>query len=150
MQTAWMVATGGVELHPTLCASLLSQKFWTPTPIQSATLPASILGRRNIVGAAPTGSGKTLAYLLPILQSLLSQESETRVLQALVLTPTRELALQVSRECDLLAGEKRLSATIVGGLALAKQQRVLEKNKPPILVATPGRLWELVSNTFVL
>ena len=150
MQTAWMVATGGVTLHPTLCTSLLKQQFWTPTPIQSATLPAAILGRRNIVGAAPTGSGKTLAYLLPILQSLLSQENGTRrVLQALVLTPTRELALQVSRECDLLAGEKRLCATIVGGLALAKQQRVLEKNKPPILVATPGRLWELVSSDSV-
>lgn len=145
MQTAWMVATGGVELHLTLCTSLLQQQFWTPTPIQAATLPAAILGRRNVVGAAPTGSGKTLAYLLPILQSLLTSDSSSRVLQALILTPTRELALQVNRECDALSGDSKTCATIVGGLALAKQQRVLAKNKPPILVATPGRLWELVS-----
>jgi len=145
MQTSWMMATGGVELHPTLCTSLLQQNFWTPTPIQSATLPAAIMGRRNVVGAAPTGSGKTLAYLLPILQTLLSQQDDAlRSLQALILTPTRELALQVSKECDKLVG-KKYCATIVGGLALQKQQRILEKNRPPILVATPGRLWDLVS-----
>ena len=60
LQTSWMTATGGVTLKDKLCKALLSQNFWTPTPIQAATLPAAILGRRNIVGAAPTGSGKTL------------------------------------------------------------------------------------------
>lgn len=152
LQTSWSMATGGVQLHPLLCQSLLSQSFDSPTPIQSSTLAAAILGRRNIVGAAPTGSGKTLAYLLPILQSLLSNEQQDnpRMLQALILTPTRELALQVSRECDKLCSPsiRKWCGTIVGGLAMVKQQRVLQKSKPPILVATPGRLWELVS-TFV-
>jgi ATP-dependent RNA helicase DDX24/MAK5 len=57
LQNSWMTATGGVSLHEVLCKSLLEQDFWNPTPIQAASLPAAILGRRNIVGAAPTGSG---------------------------------------------------------------------------------------------
>lgn len=143
MQTSWMIATGGVTLDKRLCSSLLKQDFWMPTPIQSATLPAALLGRRNIVGAAPTGSGKTLAYLLPIFQYLLSQQG-VRYLLALILTPTRELALQVTRECDKL--QPKQCGTIVGGLALQKQVRILNQKRPPILVATPGRLWELVSS----
>lgn len=150
LQTSWMMATGGVQLHSQLCVSLLAQEFWTPTPIQAATLAPAILGRRNIVGAAPTGSGKTLAYLLPILQSLLTTTSSTTttssVLQAIILTPTRELALQVSRECDILLGNtlQHKCVVIVGGLAMAKQARMLQQHEPPIVVATPGRLWELV------
>lgn len=176
LQTSWTVATGGVVLNPKLCHSLWKQDFWTPTPIQSATLASALLGRRNVVGAAPTGSGKTLAYMLPILQYLLDNDSKNTndntdqdgdqsqpqpqlPLQALVLTPTRELALQVTKECDKLLSadkqdtnnnstgknnNKKWVGTIVGGLALQKQHRVLDKIRPPILVATPGRLWELV------
>lgn len=138
LQDSWMTATGGVVLKDSICQCLLLQKFQSPTPIQAATLAASILGRRNIVGAAPTGSGKTLAYLLPILQDL----REQKILQALILTPTRELALQVSQECSKMAPKS--CGTLVGGLAVAKQARVLSQ-RPPILVATAGRLWELVS-----
>jgi len=160
LQTSWTVATGGVVLDESLCYSLLQQNFWTPTPIQSATLPAALLGRRNVVGAAATGSGKTLAYMLPILQYLIDQQNQKdeasaenveqqkqpfNVLQALVLTPTRELALQVSRECDKLIPKKKWVGSIIGGLAEQKQHRILEFVKPPILVATPGRLWELMS-----
>lgn len=169
LQTSWSAQTGGVTLHPHLCQALLRQEFWVPTPVQSAALPAAILGRRNIVGAAPTGSGKTLAFLLPIGQFLLQQhqtdcdegnnkdgkindrkrnDSISKVewkqpLQALILTPTRELALQIHAESEKLLG-KGLTGTLVGGLAHAKQIRVLEKKRPPILVATPGRLWEMV------
>lgn len=64
LQTSWMTATGGVTLHEILCKSLLEQQFWTPTPIQAASLPAATLGRRNIVGAAPTGSGKHIILVL--------------------------------------------------------------------------------------
>ena len=154
LQTSWSAQTGGVALHPTLCTALLNQGFWTPTPIQAAALPAALLGRRNIVGAAPTGSGKTLAFLLPMGQVLLEQEQQQlqekdqkdktrRSLQALILTPTRELALQIQAESDKLLGKGR-TGTLVGGLAHAKQGRILEHKRPPILVATPGRLWEMV------
>jgi len=171
IQMSWLAATGGVTLCVPLCRALKAQNFERPTPIQAATLAAAILGRRNIVGAAPTGSGKTLAFLLPICQYLLEEvqqqtpsldadESEASIvgsssgrqqdrrwveqlpLQALILTPTRELALQIHKECEKLL--PRSIGTIVGGLAHAKQTRVLEKKRPPILVGTPGRLWELV------
>lgn len=148
LQTSWSSQTGGVSLHPTLCKSLIRQKFWAPTPIQASALPASILGRRNIVGAAPTGSGKTLAFLLPIGQSLLDKPQEDRCLVALILTPTRELATQIQSESDkLLPG---MAGSLVGGLAHAKQIRILEKKRPPILIATPGRLWEMVSEQALL
>lgn len=149
MQTAWMAQTGGVTLHEEICTSLIQQNFWTPTPIQAGCLPAAVLGRRNIVGAAPTGSGKTLAFLLPMYQSLLEEQDKNRgldmqdqAMRALILTPTRELAKQIVAECDKL-GRYR-AALVVGGLAHVKQKRLLSR-RPPIVVATPGRLWEMVS-----
>jgi ATP-dependent RNA helicase DDX24/MAK5 len=157
-QLQWLLATSGVELHMTLVESLHRAGFEQPTPIQAATLAASVLGRRNIVGAASTGSGKTLAFLLPIYQHLLQQQQQleqdavqttttTRTpLQALILTPTRELALQIHHEgqklCPANSNNMRIGC-LTGGLAVAKQTRVLQQ-QPPILVATPGRLWELV------
>ena len=146
LQNSWMSATGGVTLQKTLYTSLLKQNFWSPTPIQAASLPAAILGRRNIVGAAPTGSGKTLAYLLSTLEHLLLQEEPVytdRKIQALILAPTRELAMQVQSECDKLV--KGRCALLVGGMAAQKQERVLRTKKPPIIIGTPGRLWEMVS-----
>lgn len=167
-------------LHPDIVSRLAHHKFMKPTPIQAATLLPSILGRRNIVGAAPTGSGKTLSYALPILQFLLQEkdnsaqksstnvdskedsdeesvEQDNRHLRALVMCPTRELALQVCQHFKNMlppydsnsstsdSSNRIQVGTIVGGLAQAKQERVLTKVRPSILVATPGRLWELVS-----
>ena len=90
IQQAWSQATGGALLHRKLLESLWSSKFFSPTQIQAETLSAAVLGRRNIVGAAPTGSGKTLAFLLPILNHLLEKGS-SQVPIALIVTPTREL-----------------------------------------------------------
>jgi len=161
IQNSWSQSCqNSIWLHPTLAFGLWQQQFIQPTPIQSATLPASILGRRNIVGAAPTGSGKTLAYALPILQYLLEERdadthnkhnetklevsNDDRLLRALIMCPTRELALQVSKEIKTACVHEISVGTIVGGLAEQKQKRVLDKIRPSILVATPGRLWELV------
>ena len=66
----------GIWLHPTLCAGLAAQNFSSPTPIQASTLPTSILGQRDIVGAALTGSRKTLTYALPILHTILSNNDD--------------------------------------------------------------------------
>ena len=159
LQTTWSISAVGVTLHTTLCTGLHSLKYTYPTPIQSSTLSAAILGRRDIVGAAPTGSGKTLSFGLPILQYLLeegdkqeeNQEAlprEKLPLQALILTPTRELAMQVTEELKRASCNKVPIGTIVGGFAEVKQKRVLEKTRPPVIVATPGRLWELVSLFF--
>eukprot|EP00581_Thalassiosira_minuscula_P028551 CAMPEP_0183749982 /NCGR_PEP_ID=MMETSP0739-20130205/727_1 /TAXON_ID=385413 /ORGANISM="Thalassiosira miniscula, Strain CCMP1093" /LENGTH=1043 /DNA_ID=CAMNT_0025985887 /DNA_START=14 /DNA_END=3145 /DNA_ORIENTATION=+ len=164
LQTTWSISALGVTLHPTLSAGLHSLNYAHPTPIQSATLPAAILGRRDIVGAAPTGSGKTLSYGLPILQCLLderdaasaasdeendrqsSSPQQQQPLQALILTPTRELAIQVTKELQRVCCNAIKIGTIVGGFAEVKQRRTLEKMRPPILVGTPGRLWELMSS----
>ena len=152
LQSSWCAATGGVLLEREgLCRALFAQQFWTPTAIQAAALPAAILGRANVVGAAPTGSGKTLAFLLPIAQYLLLTTSTSlfqhNSLQALILTPTRELALQIQNEGQKLLHNKKSLGVLVGGLAHAKQVRVLDQDRPPILVATVGRLWELVSRS---
>ena len=163
IRTSWSVAAPGVVLHRTLCGGLAAQGFMIPTPIQAATLPAAILGRRDIVGAAPTGSGKTLSYALPMLQGILAAEGAAEEqkeeeeaggggggrrglpLMGLVLCPTRELAIQVTTEIKKVACGRVGVGTMVGGLAEQKQKRVLDVKRPPILVATPGRLWELVS-----
>jgi len=190
--------------------ALSESGFKSPTPIQKLTLPASLKGNMDIIGAAETGSGKTLAFGIPIIQGILadqrhedlscnddieSNESEDigeeephgipfkavdvveephgipgkavdvvdnvhmdievadedlpssvkgDKLRALVLTPTRELAMQVHKH--LVAAAKHTGiriAVVVGGLSVEKQIRLLSRG-PAIVVATPGRLWDLV------
>ncbi|KAF8905264.1 P-loop containing nucleoside triphosphate hydrolase protein [Gymnopilus junonius] len=164
--------------------ALHARGFSTPTAIQAASLPVT-LASRDVVGVAQTGSGKTLAYGLPILHYLLSQprpsSSKKRPLCALVLAPTRELALQVSshlnaisHSIETLTNPKVLNAdnaedtpeagssnppaklvkrppphvsvaAIVGGMSSQKQKRVLDRGVD-ILIATPGRLWDLLQD----
>jgi ATP-dependent RNA helicase DDX24/MAK5 len=161
IQASWSEASGGAHIHSRLLESLHRLGFAKPTPIQEATLSASIMGRRNLVGAAPTGSGKTLAFLIPILNHILEQNDNERkdkrngldevvnkghcstALQALIITPTRELASQIHAECDKLFPSQ--CVTLVGGIALVKQKRLLDTMKPSIVIATPGRLWAMVS-----
>ncbi|CAE6395872.1 unnamed protein product [Rhizoctonia solani] len=143
-----------ISLHPIISHSLVALSFTSPTPIQKVALPIAQEGR-DIVGVAETGSGKTLAYSLPILQYILSKPSPSsgRTLVALVLAPTRELALQVcehlkkfiSAGAGLSKGEvPRVSvAAIVGGLSVQKQRRMIERGVD-IIVATPGRLWDVL------
>lgn len=155
-------------LHPQLAAALHHQKFTSPTSIQARAIPKAIEGR-DIIGVAETGSGKTLAYGLPVLQHLLTtprppKAKGRRPVRALVLAPTRELALQVAahlKAClvDPIKKEEDADAeppkgpakppavsvaAIVGGMSAQKQRRVLERGVD-VLVATPGRLWDILS-----
>ncbi|KAJ2724669.1 ATP-dependent RNA helicase [Coemansia sp. Benny D115] len=130
-------------LHPLLLRALKHVGFSTPTEIQSRTLYESLNGR-DIIGAAETGSGKTLAFGIPMLQRV-ADADEYGGLTGLVLTPTRELAMQVRDHLVALGRFARARVVaIVGGMAQMKQERLLN-SRPNILVATPGRLWELVS-----
>ncbi len=117
---------------------VLKQKgFEEPTAIQIKTIPAILAGEKDIVGQAQTGTGKTAAFGLPILE-LLTEKSTS--VQALVLTPTRELAIQVAEEISSLKGKRKLSIVpIYGGQAIDLQLRSLKKGID-IVVGTPGRI----------
>ncbi|KAL3506278.1 hypothetical protein ACH5RR_031660 [Cinchona calisaya] len=150
------------RLHPLLMKSIYRMKFKDPTPIQKACIPAAAHQGKDVVGAAETGSGKTLAFGLPILQRLLEErdkvekqileyeEADERIdargfLRALIITPTRELALQVTDHLKEVAKSTDFRVVpIVGGMSTEKQERLL-KARPEIVVGTPGRLWELMS-----
>ncbi len=108
-----------------------------PTTIQIKTIPVILEGKRDIVGQAQTGTGKTAAFGLPIIEML---EGKSRTVQALVLTPTRELAIQVAEEINSLKGNKKLSIVpIYGGQSIDQQLRSLKKGVD-IVVGTPGRI----------
>ena len=134
-------------LHETLLASVARLGFSTPTPCQAAVLPLATHRGKDVVCAAETGSGKTLAFALPLLHDALAH-AEAGAVRSVVLAPTRELAAQIAAHALALLPEGhpargRAVCCVVGGLSEQKQERVLAKG-PPIVVATPGRLWELV------
>lgn len=113
-------------------------------------LPEAILKRFDILGAAETGSGKTLAFGLPLVQSIQKEledyPEKVKNLFSLVLTPTRELASQISCHIKAIAKYTNVSvACIIGGLAQVKQERVLNSN-PHIVIGTPGRIWEMINS----
>ena len=113
------------------------------TPIQAETLPAALLGR-DTIGQAQTGTGKSAAFLLTILKRLLTEMPEERFAsepRALVIAPTRELALQIGKDAEGLARYTGLNVvTVVGGMDYEKQRKQLRNHVVDILVATPGRL----------
>ncbi|KAF9971720.1 ATP-dependent RNA helicase [Actinomortierella ambigua] len=131
------------NLSEKIINAIKKQKFKEPSPIQSNTLPLGLAGR-DVVGVAETGSGKTLAFGLPIIQHL-AQSTEPEGLTALILTPTRELAIQVKEHLvQFTQFTGHHVVPIVGGMSIQKQTRQMDRN-PAIVVATPGRLWELIS-----
>ncbi|XP_024522137.1 DEAD-box ATP-dependent RNA helicase 10 isoform X1 [Selaginella moellendorffii] len=114
-----------------------------PTPIQVEALPLALQGR-DLIGLAQTGSGKTAAFALPILQALFQQ---CHPFFACVLSPTRELAIQISEQFEALGSQIGVrSVAIVGGVSMVDQAVALGKN-PHIVVATPGRLLDHLTNT---
>lgn len=131
------------DLDPRLRRNLRAIGFEQPTPIQSATIPQAMAGY-DILGSAETGTGKTAAFLLPLLQKLIASPS-TRHPRALILLPTRELALQVAEQAAQLSCDLPLRiATIYGGVGSKPQEQAL-KQGVDIVIATPGRLLDHVS-----
>lgn len=135
-----------LPLHPTLRRGVNDLGYRNPTPIQRQTIPDAIRGR-DLIGTAQTGSGKTAAFLLPILERLLS--GPTGRIRALVLTPTRELALQAQSFLDSLGKHTRLrGGTVYGGVGFADQERWL-RGGAEIIIATPGRLLDHMGRGYV-
>ena len=135
-----------LPLHSKLRRGIQEIGYTTPTPIQRDTIPHAVLGR-DIIGTAQTGTGKTAAFLLPILERLL--EEPTGRTYALILTPTRELALQAHAFLRKLAGHTHLrGAAVYGGVGMADQERAL-RGGAEIIIATPGRLLDHMSRGYV-
>ena len=133
-----------LKLSSEIMAGISNLGFVNPTAIQKACIP-EILAGHDVIGKASTGSGKTLAYGIPILHACLSRKT---ALTALVLSPTRELAHQISKHLSLLfegADEPPRIATVTGGLSIQKQERQLATAN--VVIATPGRLWEVIENS---
>jgi superfamily II DNA/RNA helicase len=126
-----------------LVAALAAQGIVTPTPVQAAVIPDGLAGH-DVLGRAQTGSGKTLAFGIPVLARLAGERSRPGHPRAIMVVPTRELAQQLSRALTPLAGALKLRlATVYGGTPYDRQVRAL-KNRADIVVATPGRLQDLI------
>jgi ATP-dependent RNA helicase DeaD len=124
------------RLQPATYAVLANMEITEPTPIQIRAIPALLAGN-DLVGQSPTGSGKTLAYGIPLVERL---ARDKRVVQALVLVPTRELAIQVNAVLSKFAASRRLStALLVGGRPYGSQTSALRYGAQ-IVVGTPGRV----------
>ncbi|KAF2734425.1 DEAD-domain-containing protein, partial [Polyplosphaeria fusca] len=143
-------AWDSLSLSSRTLRALAKLKFSKPTPIQQSTIP-EIMAGHDVIGKAATGSGKTLAFGIPILEAYMANShAASRAPLALIIAPTRELAHQLSAHLSALFSgvgddfKAPYIATITGGLSIQKQQRRLEH--ADIVVATPGRLWEVISD----
>lgn len=132
-------------LSQTLIRALKMLSITTPTAIQAATIPA-ILEGRDVIGGAQTGSGKTLAFALPILHTLMKEMAGG---YAVILTPTRELGVQLHEQFLAVGQGSRMGlrcALVLGGMDMTRQANELAEQRPHIIVATPGRLMDLLSS----
>jgi ATP-dependent RNA helicase RhlE len=141
------------ELHlvAPILKALETEGYITPTPIQEQSIP-HILRGKDLLGCAQTGTGKTAAFAIPILQNLLLQQKEDAYnhnIKALILTPTRELAIQIDESFDAYGKHTGLRHTVIfGGVSQFHQTNELRRGVD-ILIATPGRLLDLIAQRFV-
>lgn len=136
-------------IEPILNA-LKTEGYTNPTPIQQKAIPY-ILQKRDLLGCAQTGTGKTAAFAIPILQLLhaLPQDRNKRTIKSLILTPTRELALQIGESFGAYGRNTGLKHTVIfGGVSQHPQTEALKRGVD-ILVATPGRLLDLMAQKFI-
>ena len=133
-----------LDLSPQLLKALNEKGYKRPTSVQAQTIPHALDGQ-DLLGSAPTGTGKTAAFLLPAIQHLLDYpRRKPGAPRILILTPTRELAMQVAEQAEALAKFTKLSiATITGGVAYQNHGEIFNSNQD-IVVATPGRLMQYI------
>lgn len=140
-----------LELIEPILKALADEGYTTPTPIQQQAIPL-VLEQRDLLGCAQTGTGKTAAFAIPILQLLYQQKEQEKGrknIKALILTPTRELAIQIDESFAAYGKYTGLSHMVIfGGVSQFHQTNQL-KNGVDILVATPGRLLDLMSQGFI-
>lgn len=140
-----------LNLIPSILKALKKENYTSPTPIQQQAIPAALNGR-DVLGCAQTGTGKTAAFSLPIIQRLSSETAvgSKRPIRSLILTPTRELAIQIYDNIRAYSLYTELrSQVIVGGVSQTPQERELQRGTD-ILIATPGRLLDLINQKHVV
>jgi ATP-dependent RNA helicase RhlE len=136
-------------LSSSLLKAVAGLDYTQATPIQEQAIPA-ILAKKDVLGIAHTGSGKTVSYVLPMLMNLQGKQAKSRHINALVLVPTRELAVQVNdvfKEFGNVMEQRVKSLAVYGGVSINPQMMQLQGVH--VLVATPGRLLELVEKNAV-
>lgn len=134
-------------ISPILLA-VTEQGYTSPTPIQKQAIPIVLEGR-DLLGCAQTGTGKTAAFTLPIIQNLYLQKEAKKGIKVLILTPTRELAIQIDESIESYGKYTSLTHTVIfGGVNQFSQTKILKRGVD-ILVATPGRLLDLMNQGFI-
>jgi ATP-dependent RNA helicase RhlE len=140
-----------LNLIPPILKAINNEGYTTPTPIQEQAIPAILQGR-DLIGCAQTGTGKTAAFAIPLLQILHKEkldEKGLRVIKALILTPTRELAIQIGESLAAYGKYTGIKHTVIfGGVPQFPQTKALMSGVD-ILVATPGRLLDLMNQKYV-
>ena len=134
-----------LQLNKPILKAIFEKKYDTPTPIQEQTIPL-VLAKKDVIASAQTGTGKTAAFALPILQLLFDKQDASKKgkkIRALVVSPTRELALQIEEDFKTYSKYTNLrTAVVYGGISIEPQKDILKKGVD-ILIATPGRLLDL-------
>jgi ATP-dependent RNA helicase RhlE len=136
-----------LSLSPLLKTNLARNGFDTPTAIQEAAIEPALAGK-DLIATAQTGTGKTLAFVLPVIQALTSDRSATGI-RAVILSPTRELALQINETfTKMAAGSGLRAAAVVGGLSEKSQLQAIRKGAQ-VVIATAGRLYDFLSRRLI-
>jgi ATP-dependent RNA helicase RhlE len=135
-----------LSISPSLKERLKTARFSVPTPVQAAAIPQALAGK-DVIATAQTGTGKTLAFLVPVIEKLFQHKAPG--ITALVLVPTRELAMQVIAQANVLLGKQGPSAAlVVGGLPEVRQLEAIRKGAG-LVVATPGRLEDYIDRRLI-
>lgn len=137
-----------IELHPKLITAFNDLKWTTPTDVQKSSITQALAGKDLLI-SAETGSGKTGAYLIPALHRMMSAPTPNSGSRLLILVPTRELALQVKKDCEALCKQSNIKSVIIRGGQEFQYQASLLRRNPEVIIATPGRLTEHLSKATV-
>lgn len=146
-----MLSFKELNLIAPILKALDEEGYSNPTPIQAKAIPL-IVERKDILGCAQTGTGKTAAFALPVIQMLATNHVKVKgqnKIRALILTPTRELAVQVGQNFTSYAKHTRIRHTVIYGGVSPNPQKIALQKGVDILIATPGRLKDLMSQGFV-
>lgn len=134
-----------LQLNKSILKAIAKKNYETPTPIQIETIPL-VLAKKDVIASAQTGTGKTAAFALPIIEQLINKQDapkKGKKIRALVISPTRELAIQLEESFRAYSSYTNLRTTVVyGGVSIEPQNDILQKGVD-ILIATPGRLLDL-------